>query len=66
MRAGERGILLTIAEAVAIYRVPAGTLRRWASEDDWTPFGSGYRRYWSYDQVQDSYDERRNPLTCTA
>lgn len=65
MRVGEHGILVSVAEATRIWRRPAGTLRRWAHEDGWRPFGGPRSRHWDSDEVQDSYD-RRSPLARTA
>jgi len=66
MRHGEHGILITVKEATEIFKVPAGTLRRWAHEDGWERFGGPRSRYWHIDQVQDSYDRRRSELTLTS
>lgn len=65
MRVGERGILVTTAEAARLYGCPLSTLRRLAFEDGWRPFGSGHRRYWHLDQVEASL-EKRNRLSRTA
>lgn len=55
---GENGVLITTAEASLLYRRPQGTIRRWAKEDGWRPFGSRHRRRWQAEQVQASYDRR--------
>lgn len=55
----EGPIQVSTADAAHIFRVPRGTIRRWANEDDWTPHGSRARRRWELDQVQASYDRRR-------
>jgi hypothetical protein len=39
--------------------VPIGTLRRWATEDEWTTAGTPRRRLWLRTQVIASYDRRR-------
>lgn len=51
--------LISTADAARIFRVPTGTLRRWAHEDSWTPHSSPRWRRWELDQVQASYDRRR-------
>lgn len=59
MRNGEHGVLVTAEEAVQIFRVPVGTLRRWAHEDGWRRFGGSRSRHWGIVEVQASYDRRR-------
>lgn len=51
--------LISTADAAKVFRVPVGTLRRWAHEDGWTPHGTPRWRRWELDQVQASYDRRR-------
>ena len=59
MRAGVDGPLISVAEAHRIYRVPVGTLRRWAHEDAWTRYGGPRSRHWSWAEVQAGFDRRR-------
>lgn len=59
----EPGSRLCDVEAIALhYGVAKGTIRRWASEDRWTPFGTRRRRLWSLRDAQKSF-ERRHPPT---
>lgn len=45
--------------AIAVhYGVAVGTVRRWASEDEWLPMGTRRHRLWDLNQAQDSYDKR--------
>lgn len=40
------------------YHVAQGTIRRWACEDHWTPYGGRRTRQWNMIEVQASYDRR--------
>lgn len=40
------------------YGVANGSIRRWACEDHWTPYGGRRTRQWDLDQAQASYDRR--------
>jgi len=53
-----RLILVSTLEAAIHYRVATGTIRRWAHEDGWRPYGTRHARQWNLVQVQDSYDRR--------
>lgn len=55
----EGPIRVSVSDAAKLFDVPTGTIRRWASEDDWTPHGTRRRRRWELPQVQESYDRRR-------
>jgi hypothetical protein len=49
------GPLLCDVEAIALlYRVARGTVRRWASEDRWTPYGTRRYRKWDLRQAEGS------------
>jgi uncharacterized protein YjcR len=57
--------ILVDARVVAVhYGVAAGTVRRWASEDHWTPYGDRRHRLWDLREAQASY-ERRHPDATT-
>lgn len=46
-------------EAIAHhYGVATGTIRRWASEDGWHPYGTRRFRSWSLDDAQRSWEKR--------
>jgi uncharacterized protein YjcR len=48
-------------EAVASqYSVAVGTIYRWASEDNWTRYGTARARLWSLEQAYNSW-ARRHP-----
>ena len=52
--------LLLDVEAIARhYKVAAGSVRRWASEDRWKPYGTRHRRLWDLNDAQVSYERRR-------
>lgn len=47
-------------EAIALhFKVAPGTVRRWASEDGWHPYGTRRFRLWSLADAQRSADKRR-------
>jgi 23S rRNA G2445 N2-methylase RlmL len=47
-------------EALAIYYdVAPGTIRRWASEDRWRPYGTRRHRFWNLTEVKASWRKRR-------
>ena len=47
-------------EAIAHhFQVAPGTIRRWASEDGWHPYGTRKARLWSLADAQASHDRRR-------
>lgn len=41
--------------------VPLGTLRYWASAENWTPHGSRRARRWDLDQARRTYLKYRTP-----
>ena len=49
------------------FNVAPGTIRRWASEDRWTPLGTRRTRQWDLEQARISYERRRATAvgTCT-
>lgn len=50
-------------EAIAHhFKVARGTIRRWAHEDHWHPYGDDHRRQWDLAEVQQSYEKRRPQL----
>jgi hypothetical protein len=52
-------LILTDTEALAVHHgVAPGTIRRWASEDRWTPYGTRRHRLWSMDDAQASARKR--------
>lgn len=47
-------------DALSVYlQVPNGTLRYWASKDQWTPYGTPRARLWSLAQALASFTNRR-------
>jgi uncharacterized protein YjcR len=49
-------------EALAFhFGVAPGTIRRWASEDHWHPYGTRRHRQWSVAAAQKSRDDRNTP-----
>ena len=47
-------------EAIAThYRVARGTVRRWASEDRWVPYGTRRYRRWDLREAEASFTARR-------
>jgi hypothetical protein len=53
-----RKILLD-TEALAVrFRVAPGTVRYWASMDEWTAYGTRRHRLWNLAEAQASYDKR--------
>lgn len=47
------------AEALAVhFKVAVGSIRRWASEDEWTSYGTRRHRLWSLYDAQHSYEKR--------
>ncbi len=59
MRSGRNGILVSVSEASKLFGVLPGTLRRWASEDQWDRFGGPRSRHWRIEQVQAGHNKRR-------
>ena len=57
-----RPILLDTQAIAVHYRVPRGTVGRWAHEDRWVKYGTRRRRLFDLREVQVSYD-RRHPET---
>lgn len=53
------GLLVTPAEASQLFKVPVGTLHRWAHEDRWRKYGGRRTRHWSMTEVQAGYERRR-------
>jgi hypothetical protein len=49
---------MSATELAAIWRVPAGTVRRWASEDKWPRTRFRPIRF-DPEKAQESYDRRR-------
>lgn len=49
---------MTAADLARIFRVPLGTIYRWAHEDGWKRHG--WPRVYDMDDVQESYDRRRH------
>lgn len=55
-------IRLVDTEALAHhYGVAVGTIRRWASEDRWHPYGTRRSRKWSLADAQESWAARNTP-----
>lgn len=53
---------LVDTEALAVhYGVAPGTIRRWASEDRWHPYGTRRFRTWSMTDAQQSWETRNRP-----
>lgn len=56
---------LVDTEAIAChYGVARGTIRRWASQDRWHPYGTRRHRFWNLHEAQRSY-QKRHPDTET-
>lgn len=50
-------------EALAFHhQVAPGTIRRWASEDRWHPYGTRRHRLWSMADAEASATRRKTPL----
>ena len=56
----QRKRLAPTASVAYLFDVAVGSVRRWASEDGWTPYGTRRHRLWDLNQAQASYD-RRHP-----
>lgn len=58
---GNADPMLTAAQLSQIFRIPVGTLQRWAGEDDWrrtsTPTARGRITRYHHDDAQASYDK---------
>lgn len=54
----ELPILVTTSDLATLLHVATGTVRRWASEDRWTPYGTRRNRLWDYNEAQESHDRR--------
>lgn len=53
-------VVLVDTEALALHHdVAVGTIRRWASEDRWQPYGTRRHRLWSMDDAAESARRRR-------
>lgn len=52
----------TTAGISTLFRVPAGTVYRWASEDRWRRRGTRRNRRWNVEDAQESHDRRRAQL----
>lgn len=61
MRVGTRGVLISVQEAHVLFKVPVGTLHRWAHEEQWEAFGGPRSRHWRIDDVDSAYHARRGP-----
>lgn len=49
--------------AIALhYGVAVGSIRRWACEDGWTPYGGRRTRQWNLIEAQASYERRHAVL----
>lgn len=57
-----RPVLVDVEALARHFGVARSTIRRWACEDGWHPYGARVRRLWDLRQVQESF-ERRHPLT---
>lgn len=56
-------VVLVDTEALAVHHgVAPGTIRRWASEDHWRPYGTRRYRLWSMDDAAESARKRRLDL----
>lgn len=55
--------LLDVEAIARHYGVAEGTIRRWAHEDRWQPYGTRRRRLWNLTEVQRSYVRRYPPET---
>lgn len=53
--------LLDVEAIAKHYGVAEGTIRRWASEDHWHPYGTRRHRLWDLTQAQRSYEQRHPP-----
>lgn len=53
-----RPILASAGDIAVHFRIPVGTIRRWAHEDGWQPHGTRRTRQWDLRDAQDSYDRR--------
>lgn len=52
-------VVLTDTEALAVHHgVAIGTIRRWASEDRWRPYGTRRHRLWSMEEARASARRR--------
>lgn len=56
----QRKILVDTGAMAARFEVAPGTVRYWASQDHWTPYGTRRHRLWNLADAQASYD-RRHP-----
>lgn len=52
---------LVDVQAIAAWcKVAPGTVRRWASQDRWHPYGTRRHRLWDLTEVQASWRKRRS------
>jgi len=58
----QRKRLAPTASVAYLFDVAVGTVRRWASEDGWTPYGTRRHRVWDLNQAQASHDRRHPPV----
>ena len=54
----ELPILVTTHDLATLLHVAPGTVRRWASEDQWTAYGTRRQRLWDFNEAQESADRR--------
>jgi uncharacterized protein YjcR len=54
-------LVLLDTEAIAHhFKVAPGTIRRWASQDQWHPYGTRRHRTWSLWEAQASWEHRHS------
>ena len=51
--------LVTVAEFAATFGIPAGTLYRWAHEDNWARYGTPTARLYPLEEMLHTYTKRR-------
>ena len=54
---------ISARELAAIYRVPIGTIYRWANEDDWPRIGWGRHTRYQHERAEETYHARRPTAT---
>lgn len=63
----KRRLILLCASDIAVhYRVAPGTIRRWACQDQWHPYGTRRFRTWSLWDAQESYERRHTDTAACA
>jgi len=53
-------LLMSTAEIAGYYGIAEGTVRSWATRDNWQPFGGRKTRRWDMDEVACSYSKRHS------